>query len=549
MEEMDEAAQIEARRKKREALKARLKSHPQPSLLSQVLQPTGDSRSDTPKTNFTTPIGSRSASPAIGSPTSQNAAESPAAFVVANDEELANPNGVPDVAEDVEGQSAAYYDPTQDMQEDRIRHDYRVANDDVPAAKYDETVEETHEVLMPASKPVDPEPKKSKGDFDMFGDDDDDDDMFAPETTKKQNSSSKSKPRELDTNLLDDWDDPDGYYRIIIGELLDGRYGVEATLGRGMFSAVVRAHDKITEKPVAIKIIRNNETMRKAGMKEIDILLKLAHNDQDDKKHLIRLERYFEHKGHLCMVFENLSINLREVLKKFGRNVGINLKAVRSYAYQMFLGLSLLKKCNVLHADLKPDNMLVNESRNLLKICDLGSAGDASENDITPYLVSRFYRAPEIILGMPYDFGIDTWSVGCTLFELYTGKILFTGRNNNQMLRSIMECRGKFSLKMLRKAEYAGLHFDDKLMFKSMEQDKVTGKDVVRMVNFLKPTRDLKSRLMGAARGLGDADLKELQSFVDLLDRCLTLNPEKRITPSEALKHPFIYHGKNEKHY
>lgn len=101
------------------------------------------------------------------------------------------------------------------------------------------------------------------------------------------------------------------------------------------------------------------------------------------------------------------------MLKKFGRDVGINLKAVRAYAQQMFLGLSLLRKCNVLHADLKPDNVLVrqmcegiskmaltalqvNESRNLLKVCDLGSASDASENEITPYLVSRFYRAPEI---------------------------------------------------------------------------------------------------------------------------------------------------------
>ncbi len=94
-------------------------------------------------------------------------------------------------------------------------------------------------------------------------------------------------------------------------------------------------------------------------MKEIEILQKLSAADPDDKKHLIRLERHFDHKGHLCMVFENLSINLREVLKKFGRDVGINLKAVRAYAQQMFLGLGLMRKCNVLHADLKPDNVLV----------------------------------------------------------------------------------------------------------------------------------------------------------------------------------------------
>lgn len=118
----------------------------------------------------------------------------------------------------------------------------------------------------------------------------------------------------------------------------------------------------------------------------------------------------------------------------------------------------------------------MNENQNVLKICDLGSASDVADNEITPYLVSRFYRAPEIILGMPYDFAIDMWSIGCTLYELYTGKILFTGRTNNQMLRSVMECRGKFSNKFLRKGQFSHLHFDDMGNFRSVEKDKITGK-------------------------------------------------------------------------
>jgi serine/threonine-protein kinase PRP4 len=106
-------------------------------------------------------------------------------------------------------------------------------------------------------------------------------------------------------------------------------------------------------------------------------------------------------------------MNLRDVVKRFGKDVGLNIRAVRAYAHQLFLAASLMRKVNIMHADIKPDNILVsvhvscyylsliiihqvNEQKTMLKLCDLGSASDAFENDITPYLVSRFYRAPEI---------------------------------------------------------------------------------------------------------------------------------------------------------
>lgn len=423
------------------------------------------------------------------------------------------------------------------MEEERARHDKRLFKEDDKSLEQADhrVVEETTELSAP--------PAKATAEFDMFAEHDDEDDMFAEAPLKSKTEAKTAQA--LDVNLMDNWDDSEGYYLTILGELIEDRYHVTQNLGKGMFSSVVRATDRRTGKPVAIKIVRNNETMRKAGIKEIDILKDIAANDPDDKKHVIRLHRSFDHKGHLCMVFENLSMNLREVLKKFGRDVGINLKAIRAYSQQLFMGLSLLKKCQYIHADLKPDNILVNEARSALKICDLGSASPITENATAPYLVSRFYRAPEVILGIPYDYGIDVWSIGCTLFELYTGKILFTGRNNNGMLRAIMECRGKFPHKLLRRGTLTYEYFDDLLNFQAQDIDKVTGRAVVRMVDIkAKPVRDLRSRLIPKDKRMNEQERKELDLFVDLLDKCLDLRPDKRISPNDALKHPFISRSK-----
>ncbi|KAK6538752.1 U4/U6 small nuclear ribonucleoprotein prp4, variant 2 [Orbilia ellipsospora] len=533
---LDEAAIIEERRKRREAIKAKYKGQATPLLVSALALNTPTSATPTPAEH--TPI-----TPGSPQVLDHSREESPAEFSIEKQDPTDTSISFENKGQGDDDPSAVDYDPTQDMFDDRRKDKRYNPGNEVSSAAYDE-VKTSHEILMPEKEPVKEEDKT--GEFDMFAEGDDDD-MFAPAPTRAKAVNPAdpgaviAQAKQMDFNMLDDWDDFEGYYRIILGELIDGRYHVQANLGKGMFSGVVRALDTETKKLVAIKIIRNNETMRKAGQKEIDILKKLAAHDPEDRKHCVRLERQFDHKGHLCLVFENLSINLREVLKKFGRDIGINLRAVRTYAQQLFLGLTLLRKCNILHADIKPDNILVNDGRNILKICDLGSASDASENEITPYLVSRFYRAPEVILGMPYDFAMDMWSVGCTLYELYTGKILFTGRTNNQMLKSMMECRGKFSQKMLKKGQFTHMHFDEMLNFRSIEKDKLTNKDVVRVINFTKPTRELKPRLLASGSGMKDAEFKELNLFIDLLDRCLQLNPEKRITPLEALKHPFIH--------
>eukprot|EP00775_Hariotina_reticulata_P005775 gene5775-6014_t len=277
--------------------------------------------------------------------------------------------------------------------------------------------------------------------------------------------------------------------------------------------------------------------MSKAAALEQRILRLLADKDAENKKHIIRLLRTFEYRHHVCMVFEPMDMNLRELTLKYGRNVGLNISAVAIYAAQLLVALRHLQQCKVLHADIKPDNILVNARRSKVKICDLGSAMLAGENERTPYLVSRFYRSPEVILGLAYDFPMDIWSVGCVLYELFTGKILFPGRSNNEMLKLMMDVKGPFPKKMLKKGIFVEKHFEDdaQLSFAMVEDDPVTKQPVRRVI----PNPTVKhnfAQLLAKAEG----DKTQLAALADLLERMLALDPEKRIEPDAALRHPFV---------
>ncbi|XP_035912246.1 serine/threonine-protein kinase PRP4 homolog isoform X2 [Anopheles stephensi] len=370
--------------------------------------------------------------------------------------------------------------------------------------------------------------------WDMFAEQDIDSNFDSPGTVVA-NKQAHENPA-----LTDNWDDAEGYYRVRIGEILDNRYVVANYTGQGVFSTVVKARDQARGNAfVAVKIIRNNEIMHKTGLRELEILKKLNDADPSDRYHCLRLYRHFFHKQHLCMVLEPLSMNLREVLKKYGKNVGLHIKAVRSYTQQLLLALKLLKKTGILHADIKPDNILVNENNLVLKLCDFGSASSITDNDITPYLVSRFYRAPEIILGLSYDYGIDMWSAGCSIYELYTGKILFSGQSNNQMLKFFMDLKGKIPNKLIRKGQFKDQHFDQNCNFLSHEIDKITEREKVVVVSMIKPTRDLQQELI-AGQNLPDDQIRKVSQLKDLLDKVFALDPAKRISLNHALAHPFI---------
>ena len=134
---------------------------------------------------------------------------------------------------------------------------------------------------------------------------------------------------------------------------------------------------------------------------EIKTLKTLIMSDSRDKQSVIHIRQYFVFRKHVCIVFELLSNNLYEFLKS-NRFQGLSPNLVRRFAVQILQALRLFKQCGIIHCDMKPENiMLTQANKSTIKVIDLGSAC-FEDKRIYTYIQSRFYRAPEIMLGIPY---------------------------------------------------------------------------------------------------------------------------------------------------
>jgi serine/threonine-protein kinase PRP4 len=354
-------------------------------------------------------------------------------------------------------------------------------------------------------------------------------------------------------------DDDDGYYNFRVGELLcGGRYEVLGYYGKGMYSSVIRAMRKPlagggggAECEVAIKLLRNNAHMKRSGKKEVKVLRRLEEvaEARGVQNFCLKLAEHFEEQGHMCLVFEAMDMNLTEVVKMYGHHVGLSIKAVRSYAFKMLKALLLLKNADIIHADIKPDNILVSKDRNEVKLADFGTAFESQEAEETNQLVSRFYRAPEIIIGLfPHSYPLDMFSLGCCLFEIATGRYLLNSNSDNHHLKLIMEISGPFPKKILLQAQpaFAAKHFslsqsDGEFRFLEHFPDPLDSSNVLlrHLQMPSKPSRSILTELLESydASSLNNTELAWVQRLAHLITQCLVLDPKKRITPEEALQH------------
>src|SRR5271156_3299624 len=235
---------------------------------------------------------------------------------------------------------------------------------------------------------------------------------------------------------------------------------------------------------------------------------------------MVNFTQSFYFRSHLCISTELLDMNLYEFIKSNSFR-GFSLKLIRRFTKQLLSSLLLLKQHRVIHCDLKPENILLAHPMHTeIKVIDFGSSCFENEKVYT-YIQSRFYRSPEVILGMTYGMPIDMWSIGCILAELFTGYPIFPGENEQEQLACIMEVFGPPEKYFVEKSPRKKLFFDTNGKPKPFVSSK--GK-----------RRRPSTKTLGQALNCGD------EPFVDFIKKCMRWSPDARMTPEEGLEHPFI---------
>ncbi|KAI8096369.1 kinase-like domain-containing protein [Halteromyces radiatus] len=318
------------------------------------------------------------------------------------------------------------------------------------------------------------------------------------------------------------YDDERGDYLIVRRDHLAYRYEVLEELGRGSFGQVVKCFDHKTNTSVAIKLIRNKRRFHEQALMEVKILKDLVTWDPEDAHHNVRMTDYFYFRNHLCIVCECLSINLYEFIKKYEYK-GFTVSLIKRFALQLLRSLCLLYDHGVIHCDLKPENILLKHpAKSTIKVIDFGSSCFANEKMYT-YIQSRFYRAPEIILGTTYDTAIDMWSFGCILAELYTGIPIFPGETEQEQLACIMEILGVPDPSLIHRCSRRKLFFDAH----NRPRPVINSRGKQRLPN--------AKSLASVLRCHHQEPL-----FLDFIEQCLQWDPDHRLTPYDALQHPWF---------
>jgi len=271
------------------------------------------------------------------------------------------------------------------------------------------------------------------------------------------------------------------------------------------------AFDRQTNENVAIKKVPNafeDLIDAKRILREIKLLRHFTHDNIISLKDILK-PRSLEQFEDVYIISDLMETDLHRIIYSKQR---LSDDHIQYFVYQMLRSLKYMHSAGVLHRDLKPSNLLLNSNCDL-KVCDFGLARGMNDDQLalTEYVVTRWYRAPEIMLSCKeYTFAIDVWSLGCILGELMGRKPMFPGEDYINQLNLIVERLGTPS--------------EEDLEFVSSENAK----------NFMREQERRDPVPMATLYPRGNP------LAVDLLEKMLVFNPAKRISVNDALAHPYM---------
>lgn len=364
------------------------------------------------------------------------------------------------------------------------------------------------------------------------------------------------------------------------GNIVAGQYLVESVLGSAAFSTAYRCLDLNSEgngpdghEEVCLKVIKNTKDFFDQSLDEIKILELLRQTGKCDQNCVVKMKTFFYHREHLVIVTELLRQNLFE----FGKFIidhkeepYFTIERLGYITRQCLIALRFVHSLGLVHSDVKPENILLGSySRAKAKLIDFGSSCYLTDRQ-SSYIQSRSYRAPEVILGLPYDGRIDVWSVGCVVAEMYTGEVTFQNDSIVSMMSRIEAICGPFPRHMIDHGRQSKHYFTQcGLLFEKVSSrnsdDDEDEEDTDRSENDDDDDSDLdqkedrydifqpKYTTWAARLGFPEEAIERFDiglslskeqwreaNFIDFIRKLLTVDPERRPTASEALNHPFM---------